>query len=166
MELQAFARDTSGASGFAAEGASVRSTSVVTVDVADGRIDAAYNLGSNLVHGLAALLVVLAVVTALGVLRRRPVSLATVAVTGLLAVYCAVAAFAVPWARGWAIERTIEDYGLPASVEQSQTLGVGFHVAAPQLNSFTWTTGLLGCAAVALGATLWALHLRRLLGRR
>lgn len=166
VELQSFARDASGASGFAAEGAAVRSSSVVTVDVDDSRIDAAYYLGSNLVHGLAALLVVLAVVTALGVLRRRPVSLATVAVTGFISLYCAVAAFAAPWARGWAIDRVVEDYGLPTSVEQSQSLGVGFHVAAPHLNSFTWTAGLLGCALVALGATLWALHLRRLLGRR
>lgn len=166
VELRAVARDTSGASGFPAEGASVRGTTVVTVDVDDGRIDAAYHLGSNLVHGLAVLLVVLAVVTAVGVLRRRPVNLATVVVAGLVAAYCAVAAFAVPWARGWAVDRVVEDYGLPTSVEQAQALGVGFHVAAPQLSSFAWTTGLLGCAAVALGAMLWALHLRRLLGRR
>lgn len=166
VELQSFARDSSGASGFAADGASVRSSSIVTVDVDDSRIDAAYHLGSNLVHGLAALLVLLAVVTALGVLRRRPVSLAAVALAGFISLYCAVAAFAAPWAKGWAIDRVVEDYGLPTSVEQSQSFGVGFHVAAPHLNSFTWTTGLLGCALVALGATLWALHLRRLLGRR
>lgn len=162
VDLQAFVRDTSGASGFPAEGASVRSRSVVTVDVDDPRIDAAYHLGSNLVHGLAALLVVLAVVTAIGVLRRRPVSLTTLAVAGVIAAYCAVAAFAVPWARGWAVDQVIADHGLPVSVEQAQALGVGFHVAAPQLNSFAWTTGLMGCAVVALGAVLWALHVRRL----
>lgn len=166
VELRAVARDASGATGFPAEGAAVRSTSVVTVDVDDGRIDAAYHLGSNLVHGLAALLVVLAVVTAVGVLRRRPVGLASVVVAGFVAAYCAVAAFAVPWARGWAVDRVIADHGLPVSVEQAQALGVGFHVAAPQVSSFAWTAGLLGCAVVALGAVLWALHLRRLLGRR
>lgn len=160
VELRAFARDTTGAAGFPAEGASVRSATVVTVDVDDPRIDAAYHLGSNLAHALAALLVLLAVVTAIGVLRRRPVGLASIVVAGVIAVYCAVAAFAVPWARGWAVDRVVQDYGLPVSVEQAQALGVGFHVAAPQAGSFAWTAGLLGCAALALGVVLWALHVR------
>lgn len=130
------------------------------VEVWDGKVDAAHFLPTDLTYGLAVGVVLLAVIVAIGVLRRRPANLFVVGWLGLMAVYAVVAAVAGPRAHDWAARRAIELSDLPTSAAAARRAGLDFTAAAPATDWSSWHSIYVVVAITCVGAAAYVLHLR------
>lgn len=140
--------------------ATVTGGRTLTLSLFDADIDRAYYLWGDLLHLLALGVVVLAVTVAVGVLRGRPASRATVGVLAGLSVFSAVSAWAGPRAKEWAAVTAAERTGLPWGTTEAEAAGADAFVVG-DLGLDWWWASMVVVTLVCAGAALWVLHVRR-----
>lgn len=133
----------------------------IDVETFDPAIGRAYYLPGDLGHVAVLLAVALSMLVALLVLLRRPSSRVLAGGLVLYGAFAAVAAWAGPAARTWAVDHTIATYDLPTTAAQARAVGMDFTVDSSAEDWFEWPWIFGVLAAVTFAAALYVLHARR-----